>query len=102
MLALILKPLADENRLTIILTLAKGACSNKELQEATGLSQALASHHIATLKDAELINVKAVGRSNIYELCCDQLAAPVQWLTELSALSPEDQKNCCTSRENDA
>lgn len=102
MLPLILKPLADENRLTIILTLAEGACSNKELQEATGLSQALASHHIATLKDAELINVKAVGRSNIYELCCDQLAAPVQWLTELSALSPEDQKNCCTSGENDA
>lgn len=39
MLAPILKSLVDENRLTIILTLAKSACSNKELQEATGLSK---------------------------------------------------------------
>ncbi len=35
MLAPLLKPLSDENRLVIVLTLAGGACSNKQLQEAT-------------------------------------------------------------------
>lgn len=101
MLAPLLKPLADENRLIIVLTLAEGACSNKQLQEITGLSQALVSHHVAALREAQLINVQAAGRSNIYELCCEQLAAPVQWLAHLAALTPEGQKTCCNSpKEN--
>lgn len=99
MLAPLLKPLSDENRLTIVLTLAAGACSNKQLQEATGLSQALVSHHVAALREAELISVRAEGRSNIYELCCEQLAAPVQWLAHLATLTPEGQKACCITPE---
>lgn len=97
MLAPLLKPLSDENRLMIVLTLAAGACSNKQLQEATGLSQALVSHHVAALREARLISVRAEGRSNIYELCCEQLAAPVQWLAHLATLTPEGQKACCTA-----
>lgn len=97
MLAPLLKPLAEENRLAIVLSLTSGPCSNKQLQEATGLSQALVSHHIAALRDAELISVRAQGRSNMYELCCEQLAVPVQWLAHLATLTPEGQKACCTS-----
>ena len=81
----------------IVLTLAGGACSNKQLQEATGLSQALVSHHVAALREAQLISVRAEGRSNIYELCCEQLAAPVQWLAHLATLTPDGQKACCTA-----
>lgn len=96
MLTPMLKSLADENRLTILLTLGKGACSNKDLQEATGLSQALVSHHVAALKAADLINVRAEGRANYYEICCEQLAAPVQWLAHLATLTPAGQQACCT------
>lgn len=97
MLAPLLKPLSDENRLTIVLTLSDGPCSNKDLQAATGLSQALVSHHVAALRDANLITARAQGRSNIYELCCEQLAAPVQWLAHLASLTPEGQQACCAS-----
>lgn len=99
MLAPLLKPLADQNRLTIVLTLADGPRSNKQLQEATGLSQALVSHHVAALREAELITVHPEGRSNIYALCCEQLAAPVQWLAHLATLTPEGQQACCTESE---
>ena len=101
MLAPLLKPLAEENRLAIVLSLTSGPRSNKQLQEATGLSQALVSHHIAALRDAELISVRAQGRANMYELCCEQLAVPVQWLAHLATLTPEGQKACCTSPDVD-
>ncbi|MBB4736121.1 helix-turn-helix transcriptional regulator [Micrococcus cohnii] len=98
----LLKSLADENRLTLMLTLADGPHTNKQLQEATGLSQALVSHHIATLRTAGLISVLPEGRSNLYAICCEQLAAPVQWLAHLATLTPEGQRACCTTDERGA
>lgn len=97
-LAPMLKSLGDENRLTIMLTLARGACSNRQLQEATGMSQALVSHHVAILREAGLISVRAEGRANYYEICCEQLASPVQWLAHLATLTPEGQQACCTEQ----
>src|SRR5690625_2163101 len=68
-LAPTLSALADENRLTIVLCLADGAKTNKQLQEATGLSQALVSHHVSALLKAELIEVAPQGRSNLISIC---------------------------------
>ena len=42
-----LSALSDENRLTILLTLAETSMTNRQLHEATGMSQALVSHHLA-------------------------------------------------------
>lgn len=91
-----LAALADENRLTIVLCLADGAKTNKQLQEATGLSQALVSHHVSALLKAGLIEVAPQGRSNLISICCEQLAAPVQWLAHLATLTPAGQQACCT------
>src|SRR5690625_2711258 len=91
-----LSALADENRLTIVLSLADGAMTNKQLQEATGLSQALVSHHVAALRAAGLVEATPRGRSNLVSICCEQLAAPVQWLAHLATLTPEGQKACCS------
>ena len=98
-LAPTLSALADENRLTIVLCLADGAKTNKQLQEATGLSQALVSHHVSALLKAELIDVTPQGRSNLISICCEQLAAPVQWLAHLATLTPAGQRACCTEAE---
>ncbi|MQA81779.1 MAG: metalloregulator ArsR/SmtB family transcription factor [Streptosporangiales bacterium] len=91
-----LKALADESRLTLVLLLAERPRTVRELTDATGMSQTLVSHHLAPLRQHELITVTPRGRSNVYALCCEALAAPVQLLATLAALSPEGIDACCT------
>ena len=79
-----LKALADETRLHLMLLLAERPRIVRELQEEMGLSQTLVSHHLATLKVHGLVTVTAQGRSNVYTLCCDQLADPVRVLASLA------------------
>jgi DNA-binding transcriptional ArsR family regulator len=74
----ILRALANEERLLIALWLADSECSVRELEEVTGMSQSLVSYHLRELRSAGLVSAVAVGRSNRYRLCCedlDQLAA---------------------------
>ena len=76
----ILRALAHEDRLLIVLWLAGASRSVRELEAATGLSQSLVSYHLRGLRDAGLVSVVAVGRSNRYELASvdvDQLATLV-------------------------
>lgn len=80
-----LKALADANRLTIALLLADGEHSVRELQEATGLSQTLVSHHLKLLREQHLVSVRVDGRSNHYSLCCGELQSII---TALSTTSP--------------
>lgn len=83
-----LRALADENRLTLLLLIAERARTVKELQEATGLSQTLVSHHLAPLREQELVTVVPQGRSNLYTLCCSALDEPVRLLVSLAAADP--------------
>lgn len=99
LLAPTLAALADENRLTILLCLAEGDKTNKQLQEVTGFSQALVSHHVAALLNAGLVSSTPQGRSNVVSICCEQLAAPVQWLAHLATLTPEGQQACCVETD---
>lgn len=91
-----LKALADESRLSLVLLLAERPRTVRELTEATGMSQTLVSHHLAPLRNQELVTVTPKGRSNVYALCCEALAAPVQLLASLAALTPEGADACCT------
>lgn len=84
----VLRALADENRLAIVLALAQRGRSVKELTEAVGLSQTLVSHHLRALREAGLVSVTAQGRSNLYALCCGALADPVRLLAEMAAGAP--------------
>lgn len=95
-LAACLKALGDENRLLLMVLLAERPRSVRELTEATGMSQTLVSHHLAPLRQQGLVSVTPKGRSNIYDLCCQALAAPVQLLASLAALTPEGATACCT------
>lgn len=84
-----LRAMADETRLTLILLIAQRPRTVKELQEATGLSQTLVSHHLAPLREQELVTAVPRGRSNQYTLCCTALAEPVRILASLAALDPD-------------
>ena len=81
-LAPVLKALSDENRLSILQAIEERASSVTELVEATGLSQPLVSHHLKALRESGLVSVTAIGRSNVYSLCCDALAQPIALLDE--------------------
>ena len=73
----VLRALASEDRLLIVLWLAGASRSVRELEAATGLSQSLVSYHLRELREAELVTVTSVGRSNRYRLASvdvDQLA----------------------------
>jgi DNA-binding transcriptional ArsR family regulator len=89
------KALADEHRLAIMLLLATGPHTVRELTDATGLAQTLVSHHLAALREVGLVTSTARGRANLYRLCCDQLAGPVRLLASLATLTPEGSQACC-------
>lgn len=89
------KALADENRLAIVLLLAERPHTVRELTDATGLSQTLVSHHLAPLREHGLVMATPRGRSNVYQLCCEQLAAPVRVLAGLATLTPQGTEACC-------
>ncbi|MEV6974453.1 metalloregulator ArsR/SmtB family transcription factor [Kitasatospora sp. NPDC093806] len=93
-----LRAMADETRLTLILLIAQRPRTVKELQEATGLSQTLVSHHLAPLREQELIEAVPRGRSNQYVLCCPALAEPVRVLASLAAMDPEGVAACLQPR----
>jgi DNA-binding transcriptional ArsR family regulator len=91
-----LKALSDPNRLHLLLLLADGPRSVRELTELSGMSQTLVSHHLAPLRGQGLVTVTPRGRSNVHALCCEALAGPVRLLATLAALTPEGAEACCS------
>lgn len=94
-LAPVLRVLSDPNRLLLVLLLADGPATVRELTDATGMSQTLVSHHLAALRSNGMVTSTPKGRSNVYELCCQALAGPVKVLATLAALTPEGAIACC-------
>jgi DNA-binding transcriptional ArsR family regulator len=68
-----LRALGKSERLLIVLWLAGGTRSVRELEHATGLSQSLVSYHLRELREAGLVTSSADGRSNRYRLCGSDL-----------------------------
>ncbi|SOD94387.1 ArsR/SmtB family transcription factor [Blastococcus haudaquaticus] len=91
-----LKAMGDPNRLHLLLLLAEGPHSVRELTDASGMSQTLVSHHLAPLREHGLVTLTPKGRSNVYSLCCEALAGPVKLLATLAAMTPEGADACCT------
>lgn len=86
--ATVLRALAKEERLLIVLWLAGAECSVRELETVTGLGQSLVSYHLRELREAGLVSASADGRSNRYRLAhaqLDQLASLIGRLEPASA-----------------
>jgi DNA-binding transcriptional ArsR family regulator len=90
-----LKALGDETRLTMALLLLERPMTVKELQEATGLGQTLVSHHLKLLREQELVSAAPRGRSNVYTLCCEELADVVRGLAAVATATAEGAEACC-------
>lgn len=93
-LAPVLKALADEHRLTILLTLTERPHTVVELTEAVGLGQTTVSHHLKALRECGLVVATPVGRRNVYELCCDAVTEPIRFLSDLAAARPSCNEGC--------
>ena len=91
-----LKALSDPRRLLLVLLLAEGPRTVRELTDAAGMSQTLVSHHLAPLREQGLVTITPKGRSNVYALCCEALAGPVKALATIAALTPEGADACCS------
>ena len=84
-LAPLLKAIADEHRLAILLLLAERRYSVVELTAELGVGQTLVSHHLKALREAGLVAATPVGRSNRYTMCCEAVAEPVRYLAGVAA-----------------
>lgn len=60
--------LADPGRLTILKHLALGEHRVVELTQHLGLAQSTTSAHLAVLREAGLVSVRAEGRASVYAL----------------------------------
>ena len=63
-----LKVVADPNRLRILLLLKAEELSVAELQEILGMGQSTISTHLSQLKQAELVEDRRIGKSNLYRV----------------------------------
>jgi len=63
-----LKVVADPNRLRILLLLKDEELSVAELQEILAMGQSTISTHLSQLKQAELVEDRRIGKSNLYHL----------------------------------
>jgi ubiquinone/menaquinone biosynthesis C-methylase UbiE len=61
-----LRVLADANRLRILLLLKNDELSVAELQEILAMGQSTISTHLSQLKQAELVEDRRIGKSNLY------------------------------------
>lgn len=74
------KALADETRQKIMALCCCEWLSVNEIVEKTNVTQPTVSHHLAVLREAGLVNVRAEGKQTFYSLnqdevvsCCGQL-----------------------------
>jgi len=93
------KAIADETRQKIMSACCCNWLSVNEIVEKMNVSQPTVSHHLAILREADLVNVREEGKQTFYELnqqhlavCCGQLMikfAPETETTEVVKKSME-------------
>jgi len=67
------KALADENRLKILGILANQECSVEELAALLQLKDPTVSHHLAKLKELNLVQMRPQGNTHLYQLDSEAL-----------------------------
>jgi hypothetical protein len=69
------KSLADESRLKLVGLLAAGERNVQQLAGALGLKEPTVSHHLAILREAGLVTMRADGTTHWYRLDLDAMRA---------------------------
>jgi DNA-binding transcriptional ArsR family regulator len=91
----VLKALADENRVRVLLALAPRELCVCQIVELLGLAPSTVSKHMAILKQARLVDSRKEGRWMFYRLAEDDAPAAARELTALlSRLLADDRQAC--------
>jgi DNA-binding transcriptional ArsR family regulator len=85
----IFQALADPSRRAIFESLTRGEAAVKDLKARFDISQPAVSQHLATLKDAGLVNGRRVGRYVYYRVEPRGMKPLVDWITHYRAFWTE-------------
>jgi ArsR family transcriptional regulator, zinc-responsive transcriptional repressor len=83
-ISFLVKSLADENRLRILLSLTNGKKSVSSIVEELSLSQPLVSHHLKELRRALLVKVERSGPFIYYQMSDERILDILKVLEELT------------------
>jgi DNA-binding transcriptional ArsR family regulator/DNA-binding PadR family transcriptional regulator len=97
-LANLLRVLADESRLELLMTLMNGDATVSELAARTGLPQPRVSSHLAILREAGLVEVQRSGRQRAYRVDAARLAPVLEALGALLPTRGDTEPAATTSR----
>lgn len=85
------KALADGQRRRILAMLRKSEMPAGEIADRLGLTPATVSHHLATLRNAELVRTRAEGQQRIYTINVSVVEEALVWLTRM--LKPDSDQD---------
>lgn len=75
-----LRIMAHPERLIMLCRMSEGEVSVTELISLTGLSQSAVSQHLATLRDADAVEVRAEAQTRFYRILDQQIDAIIRAL----------------------
>lgn len=93
-IALLCKALSDSNRLRIVRMLSGGEMCACKLLERFEITQPTLSHHMKTLCDCGLVDVRKDGKWCHYSLNCDTLTAFQAFVGGLSCCGSTEETPC--------
>ncbi len=79
----LLKQLGNENRLMILCSLVDGEVSVGDLNQSVPLSQSALSQHLASLREAGLVQTRRDGQSIFYSLQGDKAIRVIAVLKDM-------------------
>jgi DNA-binding transcriptional ArsR family regulator len=86
-----LRVLAHPDRLVMLCRMTAGEASVGELVELTGLAQSSVSQHLALLRDAGAVKVRAEAQTRYYRVVDDQISAMISALCSVCVPQAEGQ-----------
>lgn len=90
-LLLLLKTLADENRLTMVGLMNKHERTVTEMAELLNLSEPTISHHVSKLHSAGLLRLRMAGNQRFYQINPTRLAKFKAYAAEIEVQPDEPQ-----------
>lgn len=85
----IFQALADPSRRAILESLTRGEAAVKDLTARFDISQPAVSQHLATLRDAGLVNGRRDGRCVYYRVAPLGIAPLIDWFAHYRAFWPK-------------
>jgi DNA-binding transcriptional ArsR family regulator len=76
----VLRALADENRRTVLETLAGGPATAGELAALLPIARPGVSRHLRVLREAGLVEVRQKAQQRVYSLRLEPIAEVDEWL----------------------